>query len=188
MGSTYYHNLIRQVIESSVANNWDEAISEWIIVDCEEDEMREASCICGKENIRYLFTIKNKKNGNELSPIGSSCIKKFGRDDLNNEAEIHEEMFELMHAVANDRFISLDSKYFSRKLLHALYNEGAFTANKFNCYDGENDYQFLLKMFNKRNKEDITVAQNKKIGAIIINSIRPFLVEKLKNKTNSQNV
>ena len=188
MRSVYQYNLIRQVIEASVADNWDKAVSEWIIVDCEEDELREASCICGKENIRYLFTIKNKINGNELFPIGSSCIKKFGRKDLNYEAEIHEEMFKLMHAVANNRFISLDSNYFSRKLLHALYNEGAFTANKFNCYDGENDYQFLLKMFNKRNKEDITAAQHKKIGAIIINSIRPFLLEKLKYKTNSRDI
>lgn len=188
MASTYYQNLIRRVLDSSVSNIWDEAVSEWYIADCEEDETLDASCICGKENLRYLFTIRNDINGNELFPIGSSCIKKFGRNDLNNEADIHEDMFKLMHAVAKNEFITLDSVYFSRKLLYALYEEGAFAANKYNSYDGENDYQFMLNMFNKRHKDDITLAQRRKIGAIIINSIGPFLVEKLQYKTNSRDI
>jgi len=30
----------------------------------------QSSCICGKENIKYLFTIKNNINGNSVYPIG----------------------------------------------------------------------------------------------------------------------
>ena len=40
----------------------------------------------------------------------------------------------------------------------------------------------MLKMFNKRNKDDITLRQQKKIAAIIVNSIKPFLQSILSNK------
>lgn len=59
--------------------------------------------------------------------------------------------------------IELTSKYFSKKLLYALYEEGAFAPNKYNRYDGTNDYQFMLDMFNKRNKSEITEQQHRKI-------------------------
>ena len=34
------------------------AVAEWDIIDCEEDERLESSCICGKEDLRFLFTIQ----------------------------------------------------------------------------------------------------------------------------------
>ena len=74
------------------------------------------------------------------------------------------------------------SKYFSKKLLYALYEEGAFAPNKYNRYDGTNDYQFMLDMFNKRNKSEITEQQHRKIRGLIAYSIKPFLRERLKYK------
>ena len=44
-----------------------------------------------------------------------------------------------------------------------------------------NDYEFLLKMFNKVNKADISDAQHRKTTAIIMNSILPYLRKRLKN-------
>ena len=64
------------------------------------------------------------------------------------------------------------------EVLERLYEEGAFNS-KYNNYNGEVDYNFMLKMFNKRNKDDITVAQRKKIAAILLNSIKPFLQDVL---------
>ena len=75
----YVQNLIVRVIDASEADTWENAVQEWEIVDCEEDEDLTESCVCGKEELRYLFTIRNVYNGNLLFPIGSSCIKKFGR-------------------------------------------------------------------------------------------------------------
>lgn len=184
MGSQYYNNLIKKVLEASYSDVWDVAVKEWVISDCEEDESLMSACVCGKENLRYLFTIKNVITGKDLFPIGSSCIKKFGREDLKEKANVQESMFKLLHAVKDNKFISLNPELFSRKLLLALYEEGAFTPNQYNNYNGENDYNFLLKMFNKRNKDNISVQQNKKISAIIMSSIRPFLIKKFKNKTN----
>ena len=51
-----------------------EAVQEWEIYDCIEDMSCRSRCVCGKENIRYLFTIRNLFNNSLIFPIGSSCI------------------------------------------------------------------------------------------------------------------
>lgn len=177
--SAYSRNLIRRVIDNSESSIWESAVLEWEVIDCEEDETLESSCICGKEELRYLFTIHNTRNGNQLYPIGSSCIKKFKRDDLNEEVAAKEQLFKLLHAIENNSFITLSSDFFSRKLLRYLYELGAFEANEYNKYDSHNDFQFLLDMFNKRVRTD---RQEKKATAIILNSIRPFLRKVLSGK------
>lgn len=148
MSSMYSEKLLGTVINNSVSNSWHSAVLEWEISDVSEDEENEASCVCGKENIRYLFTIKNIENGNILFPIGSSCIKKFNRDDLNEVTSINERLFKLFHAVKENEFISLSGDFFSKKLLKHLFEEGAFEPNRYNQQNGESDYLFMLKMFN----------------------------------------
>ena len=169
-------------MENSEADNWDDAVDEWRITDWREDESQAYECICGKENIKYLYKIENIINGKILYPIGSSCIRKFKRQDMNDEVSIHEQSFKLLHAVEENRYLSLSTEFFSRKLLLWLYNEGAFSDNEYNNFNGENDYEFLLKMFNKRDKDSITDKQDKKIKAILLNSIKPFLKEMLDNR------
>ena len=164
MARIYMERLIKTVIELSHGNDWDTAVVEWEIIDCEEDSTLSESCICGKEHLFYLFTIKNIITGSTLFPIGSSCIKKFGRDDLNDEASVREKMFKLYHAVENNQFISLSPEFFSRKLLKKLFEDGAFDC-EYNDYDGLDDYEFIVKMFNKRDKSSITFGQQKKIRA-----------------------
>lgn len=177
---TYYENLIKAVIDASEADTWEMAVLEWEIVDCTEDESAESQCVCKHEGLRYLYKIRNVKNGKKLFPIGSTCIKKFERKDLNEEISIMEQMFVLLHAVEKRERIELSSKYFSRKLLEYLYKKDVFVANKYNGFDGYNDYEFLLKMFNKVNKADISEAQHRKTTAIIMNSILPYLRKELK--------
>ena len=120
--------------------------------------------------------------GRSLYPIGSSCIEKFERDDLDYEVDVQMDMYRLAHAMERGERIELTSKYFSKNLLYALYEEGAFAPNKYNRYDGTNDYQFMLDMFNKRNKSEITEQQHRKIRGLIAYSIKPFLRERLKYK------
>jgi hypothetical protein len=152
---------------------------EWDVVDCVEDKTLRSSCVCGKENLRYLFAISNRLTRKTLFPIGSSCIEKFGRDDLNEIAAIREKLFKLLHAIESGDFISLSPEYFSRKLLSYLYDHKAFRATNYNKHNPRLDYQFLLDMFNKRDKSSITPAQNKKISAIILSSVKPFLQKML---------
>lgn len=181
MDSTYVINLTAKVIERSESKYWKDAVTEWKIDDCEEDESCSSECICGKENIKYLYTIRNILNGNTLFPIGSSCIKKFNRTDMNEEISLRESTFKLLHAVEDNKYLSLSTELFSRKLLKWLYEQGAFDT-PYNRYDGEEDYDFMLEMFNKRNKSAITVKQDKKIKAILLNSIKPFLQSALAEK------
>ncbi|MDR2599613.1 MAG: hypothetical protein LBC73_05000 [Oscillospiraceae bacterium] len=178
--NSYFINLIQTVIGLSVAGDWYSAVEEWYLYDVEEDEFLEESCICGKENLRYLFTIRNEYNGNTLFPIGSSCIKKFERSDLNEEVAAKEQLFKLLHAIENNEFLSLSSNLFTRKLLLYLYEIGAFTPTTYNRYNPENDYQFMLDMFNKRNR--MTERQENKTTAIILSSIKPFLRKILHDK------
>lgn len=181
LASLYFKNLMNKVIDKSESDNWEDAVKEWKIINCQEDEQSSETCVCGKENLRYLFTIQNTINHSILFPIGSSCIKRFGRADLREETSIHEKMFKLLHMVEDHKFISFTPEFFSRKLLKYLYSQGAFNT-AYNDYCGYEDYQFMLKMFNMKDKSLITPKQDKKIKAIILNSIKPYLIFTLKNK------
>ena len=176
---TDYSQLINEVLNNSTAKNWAQASGEWEIVDCVEDCSCSGQCICGKEQLKYLFTIQNFTNGKILFPIGSSCIKKFEHERLFENAELTKAEFEILHAVADDKYIALKGGLFSRKLLTKLYQEGAFNT-AYNNFDGKEDYEFMLKMFNKRN--GCSIKQSKKIDAIILNSIKPYLNRKLESK------
>jgi len=182
MENLYHTNLIKKVINLSNANNWEAAVTEWNIVDFEEDQYKHSSCICGKENLRYLYTIKNIKTNNILYPIGSSCIKKFNRADLNEKTSITEKLFKLYHAIEDSSYIEFNSNNFSRNVLEYLFKQGAFKPSKFNNFNGEIDYKFMVKMFNKRNPQ--SPKEMKKINAIIVNSIKPYLKDQLEKKIN----
>ncbi len=114
MNKTYNEVLRGQVIALSVSDTWEDAVSEWGIIGCEEDLTASSQCVCGKENIRYQYTISNSCNGEILFPIGSSCIQKFGREDLNQQIILQEGMFRLYHAISAGEFITLTSA----ELLH----------------------------------------------------------------------
>lgn len=166
-------------MDASWSDEWNEAVEEWEIIDCEEDLTLSSACICGKEKLRYLYTIRNRETEHILFPIGSSCIKKFERDDMIEETNIREKLFRLYHAIQENERIELNSRFFSRNLLGWLSDEGAFKATIYNNFDGRKDYLFMMDMFNKR-KGNITDKQWSKIRAIIVTSIRPYLIENLK--------
>lgn len=182
MKNSYTQNLILTVIEASDSNNWENAVLEWDIIDCEEDSSLSEACICGKERLKYLYTIRNRRNGNILYPIGSSCINKFNREDMNYETSIREKLFKLLHAVEDREYISLTPKLFSRNLLAYFYERGAFQPNRYNHFDPYEDYDFLLSMYNKRNKNEITDRQHSKIRGLIAYSIIPYLKTELNGK------
>ena len=180
MMATYTENLINQVISESDSSTWEDAVQEWEIEDCDEDKECKSSCICGKEELRYLYTIRNQNNGNELFPIGSRCIKKFERDDLNYTTSLYESLFKLLHAIKDKKRIELTTDYFSRKLLDYLYEQDAFKPSEYNGHNGYFDYQFMMDMFNRR--LPLTERQRRKVNAIIYFSIKPFLERMLVSK------
>ena len=73
MRNLYTDNLIGTVIGLSVADDWEGARREWEIVGCEVDETHSATCVCGKEGLRYVYTIANTETGETL------CIAEVTR-------------------------------------------------------------------------------------------------------------
>jgi len=176
-GSKFFRELQRRVIEVSDASTWTQAVLEWRIGGVWEDEDCETRCVCTKEGLRYVFLIENELNRNELEPIGSSCIKRFDREDLTADIILLEQMFGLYNALIGKEQMSLD--LLSRKLIDYLYEQGAFQPSKFNDYYPYNDYQFMLDMFNRATRYGLSNAQNKKVQAILLNDVKQFLQQKL---------
>ena len=180
-----YRKLHDAVISASESDNWNDAKTEWTNVDdIEEDDNLSSQCVCGQENLRYLFTITNRFNGNKLFPIGSTCIKQFENDELNRTVNVYRQLLELEKSVKQRKFIKLDSKHFSRNMLQYLYEHDAFKPSRFNQYDAYNDYDFLLKMFNKR--KEPTENQQLKINALVKFSIIPFIEERIGKHSQGQ--
>ena len=176
-----FEQLVKVVLSKSEAKRWEDAIKEWDLCDTNEDEDALSVCVCGKTGIRYLHRIVNSINNETIYPIGSCCIKRFNRTDLNEKISVKEKLFKLYHAVDQKEFLNLDTELFSRKLIKYLYEQGAFNSNNPNYLPSSN-YSFFLDMFNKRNKEDISAAQQRKIRAILVNNIIPFVQKQLAGK------
>lgn len=182
MSSSYHRNLLSKVMKlSEDRSSWENAVREWEIFDHEEDETATSSCVCGKEGLRYLFTIKNDINGNKIFPIGSVCINKFGREDLDSQTTVLEKLYKLHHAIEDGQYITLTSDYFSRNLLKYLYDNDVFVPNQYNNNDGFNDYNFLLKMFNRRNKDSSSEREERKVKALIM-VIRNYLLKNIAHR------
>ena len=74
--STYRENLIQTVLDNSYGNTWEEAVNEWEITDCVEDRSRKESCICGKEELKYLYEIHNVVSANNSDYLQKA--RKYG--------------------------------------------------------------------------------------------------------------
>lgn len=158
--------LIDSVIALSDADDWDEARTEWKVIDCYDAGAPSEHCVCGQENLRYQFTIENVKNGNTLYPIGSTCVEKFGVSEMDEEQRCWREAINLMNEAARlgrGKYVPLDAKFYSRALLRFLYEQGALSAF---------DYMFMLDTFNAHSRTD---EQEENIDIIMHDSIYPFL-------------
>ena len=91
----HFEILKKVILENSIGDNWGTAVMEWEIRSLREDPSSSSICVCNKKGLRYCFTIQNVKNGRQLHPIGSTCIKKFGRKDLDISVDTWEKMYHL---------------------------------------------------------------------------------------------
>lgn len=171
MTTGYFKALQQLVVASSVSKTWGTAVLEWTVVDLEEDPSGQGICVCGHPNLVQMYTIENVRNGDQLYPIGNVCVRKFGRRDLISEATLFSQIQNLRKAINT----GLDAfpEYFSRAMLKYLNSEGLFTPDR---WDDDGGYEFLLKMFNKRNQDEITSSQRRKIHALLTSKVFPFIL------------
>ncbi len=182
MPINYEENFIEEIVFNSISDNWEEASKEWKIINCLEDYSGSEQCVCGRNEIKYSYTIKNKYNGNIIYPIGGACIRKFKTKEIEEEIVFSESLFKLLHAVEDGENILLTSKYFSEELLHILYIKGAFPANVHNDFSPYKDFGFMIRMFRVKDKKVITHSQQDKINYIIDEFIVPFLETELEKR------
>ncbi len=164
----YESKFLYPVIYSSESNKWESAAKEWKVIYYGEDEGN--TCICGKEEIKYISRIFNRFNGNELYPIGSRCINKFKSEEMNEDIHACEKAFnktsngisKLREILNKGESIKFNAKLFSKELILYLNNKKALD---------DYDRQFLLEMRKKeRNSE-----QEEQINKIIKKSIVPYI-------------
>lgn len=172
-------NLVYNVLELSEAEDWENARREWKVTDCIEDVGCSGECVCGKENLRYLFTIVNIENGNTLFPIGSTCIEKFEIDEMAEEQKCWRQAMSLMNEavrLGRDNYVPFTSKFFSRKLLWFIYEKNGFHDVRKDPDEDEDRmysrYTFMLNMFNKRSR---TEKQEQLITVYMKYAIYPWL-------------
>ena len=99
MASIYVERLIKRVIELSQSSDWDTAVAEWEIADCEEDDTLSESCVCGKEHLYYLFTIENAINGKWQVVFSEFYTGKDIADIMVNECDL-----KVHNSVPKDRY------------------------------------------------------------------------------------
>lgn len=90
--SQYFLNMVCLICESSESKVFKEAVKEWDVIGfedlgVEEDSPRER-CRCGKEDLRYVYTIQNAINANVITPVGSVCIKHFEDAKLERQLKV----------------------------------------------------------------------------------------------------
>lgn len=171
MTSANFAALRSAVIAESTAGTWDQALHEWELAGLDRDPRGRGICVCGQTGLVDLYTIANRNNGHTFS----SCINLFGRDDLDRNAGVLSGLLRLRSADATGQRIELTGKYFSRAILEHLHDAGVFVPNQWNGGNGRRDYEFLLRWFNKRNKDAITRAQRAKILALLRDTVLPFV-------------
>ncbi|GAA2983279.1 hypothetical protein JOD63_000700 [Microbacterium terrae] len=173
--STHNFGALRSaVIEASLAARWAQAVEEWEVVSVEEDPRATGICVCGKTGLVYLYTIHNRQTQQTLFPIGSSCVNLFEVEELDATVAVLRRLFDLRAAFAKGERVELTSEYFSRALLADLWQNGAFPANEYNRSNGDNDYKFLLDLFNQRH--DFTENEKRKVWVLLNRTVRSFVM------------
>lgn len=174
MTSHNFEALRVAVLDASRASRWARAVEEWQVIGLEEDPQAEGICVCGKTGLVYLFTIRNHLNQHTLFPIGSSCVNLFEVEELDLSVSVLRRLFELRTAFVDGKRVELTSDFFSRAVLADLWQNGAFPPNEYNRSNGENDYKFMLDMFNQRH--DFTDNEARKVWVLINRTIRTFVL------------
>lgn len=178
--SSYVDEFIGTILEQSNSNEWETAKYEWLIDDYDIDTNCSSECICGHQGIKFLYKIRNEDNGNAICPIGSSCIKKFEREEFNENLSVNESYLKILEAVEDNQFLELKGGLFSRKLINYFYDQGIFEANQYNGFNPSKDRDFLIKMFNSR--KPMTRGQQAKARGLIGFTIVPYIKDEIEGR------
>lgn len=109
--------------------------------------------------------------------------EKIESDGLNEQLRYRDMLRKIGLAKKNKKKVELTSEFFTKPFIEWLLDEGAFQGNRFNRYDPSSDADFLKKML--RRKGDWYPEQQRKIRAIILNSVIPFAEKMMSHRISS---
>lgn len=174
MATNHFETLRGAVLAASSAGTWAQAVQEWQMVSVEEDPDHNGICMCGKTELFYLYKIHNHVTQQDLFPIGSKCVNLFEVEELDLSVSVLQKLLKLRSAFASHQNVDLTSEFFSRDVLADLWQNDAFPSNQFNRGNGDNDYKFLLDLFNQHH--EFTHAEKRKVWVLINRTIKPFVM------------
>lgn len=174
MSTHNFEELRRAVLNASASYHWAQAVDEWQVLSLDEDPTASGVCVCGKTGLVYLYNIENRQTQQALFPIGSSCVRYFGVDELNLSVNVLRRLLDLRAAFAAGERVELTKQFFTRAVLADLWESGAFPPNEYNRGNGDNDYRFLVDLFNRRT--EITDNESKKVWVLLNRTIGPFVM------------
>lgn len=173
MSTHRFETLRRAVLDASLSDKWAQAVEEWQVVGLEEDTRGTGICVCGKTALVYLYTIHNRLTQEGLFPIGSKCVNLFDVEELDVSVSVLHQLLKLRSAYVTNKRVDLTSEYFSRAVLADLWQNGVFPPNGFNRGNGDNDYKFLLDLFNRH--REVTPNEAKKVWVLLNVTIKEFV-------------
>lgn len=146
----YLERLKSVVLPVSHSDVWEEARQEWFLDGFDEDTDNGGVCQCSKTKLRHLFSIKNKITDAELFPIGSSCIKLFENNDMN---ESHSDI-DKMNKMANRtvRVGRYKGKLFSDLTADYISFLRSLGYKKYATYNQIIEYDDLRKIHEKKKR------------------------------------
>lgn len=121
--------MTRIIKERSHSNVFKEAVQEWDQNGSWYEP--EQHCECGHP-IVYCWSMVNKVNGNVIDPVGSECMKRFQRKDLDDKVKTQEKRMKKQQR---------DKNWLAKEGQVVMYNRGKW-------YDGMTQtewYAFMLR-------------------------------------------
>ncbi len=142
--------LTTKLLKLSFSKTWDEAKLEWDLIEVEKvSESDTEECVCGKNPIMEICTIKNKINNN-IARVGNSCVKKF----INKSDKIFRSISQIKKSSDNSLNAETISFAFEKQWIT------------------QKDRDFYIDIFRKRNLSDKQSNWKTSINKKILNKIK----------------
>jgi len=156
------HKFEENLLKTSIANEFEEAKKEWIIIDNDIREEKDGLCICQHKlkNVTYLYNVKNSN----MIIVGTICLKKFNMDKnekMNNNLYTEFLKYKCRNLLNNDYEKIEDINEYLKKIkeefkeyLNKKINEYKENLNEFNVLDKIQLMQSMLFYIVKLRDED----------------------------------
>lgn len=161
-----FNRLASALLELSEADDVRTAAGEWLPIGMNPIE-EGTVCVCGRQGLESVFRIRNLRTGEEMGPIGSKCIDRFGNEGLSAETLNLNRAHELRRRFLLGDVIELNSTYFTKKLIGFFSKEGFLSGW---------DFQFAIQAFLRAGRHAWLSKSDQQRAEEVVKAIRKGLL------------